>query len=111
MPPQVLAALATLVGFAPHGNRLDLRLDHGSAELVWVSPSAFHFRRVLDGPLAALEHPAREAVAFDVEETPAAGGGPLTAAAVSRSPLPRTQCTSPLSACRRSRPPCTSPTA
>jgi hypothetical protein len=72
MPPQVLAALATLVGFTPHGNRLDLRLDRGSAELVWVSPSAFRFRRTLEGPLAEVKLPDRDAVAFEVDDTPGA---------------------------------------
>lgn len=73
MTPQALAAFATLVSFAVHGNRVDLQLDRGSAELVWVSPSAFHFRRTLEGALAAAR-PERstEPVAFKVEDTPAA---------------------------------------
>ena len=53
MPPQALAAVATLLSFAVHGNRVDLHLDRGSAELVWVGPGTFHFRRSLDGPLPA----------------------------------------------------------
>ena len=55
MPPQALAAVATLLAFVPHGNRMELQLDRGSAELIWISPSTFHFRRVLNGPL----HPTR----------------------------------------------------
>jgi hypothetical protein len=51
MPAQALAAIATLMSFVPHGNRVDLQLDRGSAEFVWISPSAFHFRRTLEGPL------------------------------------------------------------
>ena len=45
MPPQALAAVATLLSFAGHGNRIELRLDRGSAELVWITPSTFRFRR------------------------------------------------------------------
>ena len=37
MPPQALAAVATLLGFAAHGDRIELRLDHGSAELQWYA--------------------------------------------------------------------------
>ena len=59
MPPQALAAVATLLAFVPHGNRIELQLDRGSAELIWISPSTFHFRRVLNGPL----HPSAEAAA------------------------------------------------
>ena len=51
MPPQALAAVATLLALSPHGNRIELQLDRGSAELIWISPSTFHFRRVLNGPL------------------------------------------------------------
>ena len=51
MTPQALAAFATLLSFSQHGNRIDFRLDRGAAELVWVSPGAFHFRRSIDGPL------------------------------------------------------------
>src|SRR3989442_15399965 len=58
MPLQALAAAATLLSFVPHGNRIELRLDHGSAEVVWISPSTFHFRRVLEGSLS----PARDAL-------------------------------------------------
>ena len=57
MPPQALAAVATLLAFLPHGNRIELQLDRGSAELIWITPSTFHFRRVLNGPL----HPSAEA--------------------------------------------------
>lgn len=70
MPAQALAALATLIGVAPHGNRLELKLDRGAAELVWVSPSAFRFRRTLEGPLAEANTPGADAVAFEVDELP-----------------------------------------
>ena len=33
MPPQVLAAAATVLAFLPHGNRIELQLDRGNAEL------------------------------------------------------------------------------
>jgi hypothetical protein len=77
MPPQALAAVATLLAFAPHGNRIDLQLDHGAAELVWISPSTFHFRRSLEGPLAAAapasdrEAPS-ESLDLRIEEDPGA---------------------------------------
>jgi hypothetical protein len=72
MPPQALAALATLVSFAPHGNRVELKLDRGSAELVWVSPSAFHFRRTVEGPLPDGRLDPSDPVAFQLNDTPAA---------------------------------------
>jgi hypothetical protein len=53
MPPQGLAVAATLLSFIPHGNRIELKLDRGAAEVVWISPSTFHFRRVLQGELPA----------------------------------------------------------
>ncbi|MCU1235364.1 MAG: glycoside hydrolase, family 31 [Candidatus Solibacter sp.] len=68
MPPQALAAIATLLSFAPHGNRVELRLDHGSAELVWLTPSTFHFRRVLDGALRPAEEATREPVVVQTED-------------------------------------------
>src|ERR1039457_3423089 len=55
MPPQALAAVATLLAVLPHGNRIELKLDRGSPQLIWISPSSFHFRRVLDGPLPPSE--------------------------------------------------------
>jgi hypothetical protein len=72
MPAQALAALATLMSFVPHGNRVDLQLDRGSAEFVWISPSAFHFRRTLEGPLQATPERSKDAVDFRVDDTPAA---------------------------------------
>jgi hypothetical protein len=73
MTPQALAAFATLVSFAVHGNRVELKLDRGSAELVWTSAGAFHFRRTLDGALtpAATER-ATDPVDFKVDDTPTA---------------------------------------
>ncbi|HTP36017.1 MAG TPA: hypothetical protein VMJ75_27770 [Candidatus Acidoferrales bacterium] len=70
MPFQALVAAATLLTVAPHGNRIDLQLDRGSAEIVWVSPGAFRFRRVLDGPLPKLEMAQREPVAVEVQDRP-----------------------------------------
>ena len=68
MPPQALAAVATLLSFGQHGNRVELRLDRGSAELVWLTPSTFHFRRVLDGPLRPAEEAAREPLVMQAED-------------------------------------------
>jgi hypothetical protein len=74
MPPQALAALATLISFAPQGNRIELQLDRGSAEMVWISPRTFHFRRTLDGPLpaASAPEPQPDPVTLQVDDTPAA---------------------------------------
>jgi hypothetical protein len=72
MTPQALAAFATLVSFAHHGNRVELKLDRGSADLVWVSSTAFHFRRTMDGPLPGAPPDLSGPVAFRIEETPAA---------------------------------------
>ena len=72
MPPQALAAVATLLSFATHGNRIELRLDQGGAELIWVTPSTFRFRRVLDGPLPAVTWTDREPVKIEIDDTPGA---------------------------------------
>ena len=68
MPPQALAALATLLSVAPHGNRVDLALDRGSAEIAWLSPSAFRFRRVLQGPLAPARVDPAESISLRIDE-------------------------------------------
>lgn len=67
MPLQAAAALATLIGFAPHGNVVELKLDRGSAQLVWISPSTFRFARGAPAPAAALQP-----VEIQIEDTPAA---------------------------------------
>ena len=66
---QALAVLATILGASPHGNQIEVRLDHGSAELVWVTPSAFRFRRVLEGRLPEEAAKNREPVQFEVDDT------------------------------------------
>jgi hypothetical protein len=53
----------------PHGNRIELQLDRGNAELTWITPSTFHFRRVLNGPLHPSEEAAHEPVALSTEDT------------------------------------------
>jgi hypothetical protein len=68
MPAQTLAALATLLAAVPHGNRIELQLDRGSAELVWVTPSTFRFRRVLEGPLPEVKAAEREAVPVEIDD-------------------------------------------
>jgi len=70
MPAQALAAVATLLSFAPHGNHVELRLDHGSAEVVWVGGSTFRFRRTLDGPLPAVSWIERKEVVTEADDTP-----------------------------------------
>jgi hypothetical protein len=72
MPAQALAAVATLLACVPHGNRIELQLDRGSAELVWVTPSAFRFRRALDGFLPELPAADREPVRMVIDDTPGA---------------------------------------
>jgi hypothetical protein len=71
MPAQALAAVATLLAFAGHGDRVEFALDRGSAELQWYSDSAFRFRRTLEGPLDAL--PRRETPAgIHIDDAPGA---------------------------------------
>jgi hypothetical protein len=70
MSPQALAAVATLLSFAAHGDRIDFTLDRGSAELQWYSDSTFRFRRTLEGPLAALSLPEKQPVAIQIDDTP-----------------------------------------
>jgi hypothetical protein len=72
MPPQALAAVATLLAFAPHGNRVEFKLDRGAAELVWITPNTFRFRRTLDGPLPEVKWEDRAVVAVQVDDTPGA---------------------------------------
>jgi hypothetical protein len=69
MPPQALAAVATLLAAVAHGNRIELQLDRGSAELIWISPGTFHFRRVLNGPLHPTAETAREPVAVTIQNS------------------------------------------
>jgi hypothetical protein len=70
MPPQALAAVATLLSFAPHGNHIEFRLDRGAAELVWVTPSTFRFRRTLDGPLPEVKSEEHALVRVEAEDGP-----------------------------------------
>ena len=72
MPAQALAAVATLLSFSAHGNRVELQLDHGAAELVWATPSTFRFRRTLDGPLLPVQHPNYPAVSLQIDDVPGA---------------------------------------
>ncbi|MBZ5728224.1 MAG: hypothetical protein LAP87_24960 [Acidobacteriia bacterium] len=72
MPAQALAAVATLLAFAPHDNRIEFLLDRGSAELVWIGPSTFRFRRTLEGPLPAAARAERERVPVEIDDTPGA---------------------------------------
>ena len=69
MPPQALAAAATLLALLPHGNRIELQLDRGGAELIWITDSTFHFRRTLNGPLRPGEEAAHEPVAIAAEDS------------------------------------------
>ncbi len=75
MPPQALAAVATLLAVLPHGNRIELQLNRGSAELIWITDSTFHFRRVLNGPLPPSEEAEHEPVAITTAVTSDDTGG------------------------------------
>ena len=66
MPLQALAAAATLLTVTPHENRVELQLNKGSAEIVWVTPGTFRLRRVLDGPLPWAETVRKDPVAVEV---------------------------------------------
>jgi hypothetical protein len=68
MPAQTLAAVATLLACVPHGNRIELQLNRGSAELVWVTPSTFRFRRALEGLLPEARAADREPVQVQVDD-------------------------------------------
>jgi hypothetical protein len=70
MPAQALAAMATLLACVPHGNRIELQLDRGGAEMLWVTPSTFRFRRTLDGLLPELQAANRERVEVEIDDTP-----------------------------------------
>src|ERR1019366_5701299 len=48
--------------------QVELRLNRGSAELIWTSPSTFHFRRVLNGPLPLSEEAAHEPVVYTTDD-------------------------------------------
>ena len=69
MPLQALAAVATLLMASPHGNRVQLALDRGSAELLWVSPATFRFRRVLEGALPRIASERGRSGAFELIDT------------------------------------------
>jgi hypothetical protein len=49
-----------------------MKLNQGAAEMVWVSPSTFRFRRSLAGPLARVKVMEREAPNLKAAETPSA---------------------------------------
>jgi hypothetical protein len=70
MPAQALAAVATLLACVPHGNRIELQLDRGSAELLWLTPSTFRFRRALDGFLPELKAADRAPVEVEIDDAP-----------------------------------------
>src|ERR1039458_2097630 len=73
MPAQALAAVAMLLSFAPHGNRVDLVLDRGSAQILFLTEKSFHFRRALDGQLPAAALPEMPpAVTIQIDDTPGA---------------------------------------
>src|ERR1039457_5782014 len=72
MPAQALAAMATLLACVPHGNRIELQLDRGGAELLRMTPSTFRFRRALDGFLPELPAADRDPVRTVIDDTPRA---------------------------------------
>src|ERR1039457_5020378 len=72
MPAQALAVVATLLSFAPHGNRIDLQLDRGSAQILFLTGTSFHFRRALDGALAAAAPELNPPAPIQIDDTPGA---------------------------------------
>ena len=72
MLAQTLAVTATLLSFSPQGNRIELKVDQGAAEILWMTSSSFRFRRSLDGPLPRPVAPGEKAVEVRIEETPSA---------------------------------------
>jgi alpha-glucosidase (family GH31 glycosyl hydrolase) len=51
MPAQSLATVAAIVSFAVHGNRVELNLNQGAAEIHFVTASSFRLRHALTGGL------------------------------------------------------------
>jgi hypothetical protein len=66
-----LAVAAVLVAVVPHGNRIELKLDRGAAEVAWLSSSSFRFRRAFDGALPKITWADKDAVEVKIVETPA----------------------------------------
>ncbi len=69
---QTLAAMATLLAAVPHGNRIELQLDRGAAEINWLTGGTFHFRRSLNAPLPSIPTPDPKEFDLEIEDTPAA---------------------------------------
>ena len=61
---------ATLVTYSRHGNRFILKLSQGAADLEWITPSTFRFRRTFALRLPGGDASAREPVTLKVSETP-----------------------------------------
>src|ERR1017187_802014 len=72
MPAQALAVVATLLSFAPHGNRVDLTLDRGSAQILFLTENSFHFRRALEGALPAAAPELNPPVPIQIDDAPGA---------------------------------------
>jgi alpha-glucosidase (family GH31 glycosyl hydrolase) len=72
MPFQALAAVATILSFTPHGNTIDFKLNHGSAELAFNGGSTFRFRRAMEGPLGMVQVTDQPPAALKVDEIPGA---------------------------------------
>lgn len=72
--PALLASQAvggvTVLSHTRENNHVHLRLNEGAAEMEWLSPSAYRFRRCFTGVLRQFDGPAREPVALEVAETP-----------------------------------------
>ena len=62
-------AAATLVSYSRHGNRFVFHLSQGVADLEWITPSTFHFRRTFGLELSDGGTPEREPVRVRVSET------------------------------------------
>jgi alpha-glucosidase (family GH31 glycosyl hydrolase) len=69
MAAQTLATVAAIVSFAVHGNRVELKLNQGEAEIVFVSPSTFRFRHALNGKLPPARTAEKEDAALHAVES------------------------------------------
>ena len=64
------AAGVTLLSHEQRGNVINLRLNEGTAEIEWLTPSSFRLRRAMAGLLPHVPRAEREAVALEVTDAP-----------------------------------------
>ncbi len=69
LPLAPAEAPAWLVSHTRSGNRIELRLNDGGAELEWITSGCFRFGRWWDARVSPVQAGDREAVEFGVKET------------------------------------------